>query len=108
MRAMLALTMAVLLSGCAGSPVGDALAGPDAVAAREDAYCRSMGLQFGSAEYANCRLVTGGQRQQRHQAAVQSAFDGAQRSVEAMRPAPLPPRTCTSRPVGNTVVTDCQ
>lgn len=107
MTRLLALLQALLLSGCAGSVIGDAIAGREAVAAREDAYCQSIGLKFGSPEYANCRLVTDGQRQQRHQAAIQSAADGMQRAAENMRPVTSPPRTCTSRPVGNTVVTDC-
>lgn len=105
---ILALGSMLLLTGCAGSVVGDAIAGPEAVASREDAYCQSLGLRFGTPEYANCRLATNGQRQQRHQAAMQSAADGLQRAAENMRPVTLPPRQCISRPVGQTVVTDCQ
>jgi hypothetical protein len=34
------MTAACLLSGCAGSVLDDALAGPEAIANREDAYCK--------------------------------------------------------------------
>ena len=43
MRKTLALLAACLLAGCAGTPVGDALIGPEKLAQQDDAYCRSIG-----------------------------------------------------------------
>jgi hypothetical protein len=54
-RSALALAAFLTLSGCAGSIVGDAIAGPERLAQADDDYCRSIGLQFGTADYANCR-----------------------------------------------------
>lgn len=106
MRPFLAALAAIPLSGCAGSVIGDAISGPEAVAAREDAYCQSIGLRFGTPEYANCRMAVGAERQRAHRAAIDSAASGMQRSIEASRP---PPRTrCVSERDGNTVITDCQ
>ena len=50
-----ALLIAAPLGGCAGSVVGDAIAGPEVLAQRDDNYCRSIGLQFGTPDYALCR-----------------------------------------------------
>jgi hypothetical protein len=36
------------LGGCAGSIVGDAIAGPEKLAQQDDAYCTSIGLNFGT------------------------------------------------------------
>ena len=60
------------LAGCAGSPVGDALAGPEKLAERDDAYCRSIGAQ-GDA-YTHCRLSVTQQRQANHNARLGMAI----------------------------------
>ena len=68
MRFLVIISALFVLSGCAGSPVGDALAGPERLAAQDDSYCQSIGLKFGSNEYANCRLIQSEQRDRRHTA----------------------------------------
>jgi hypothetical protein len=40
--------VAFVLGGCAGSIVGDALAGKEKLAQQDDAYCTSIGLTFGT------------------------------------------------------------
>jgi len=76
--------LAPLLSACAGSPVGDAIAGPEKLAQQDDAYCRSIGAQ-GDA-YTNCRMFMTHQRDQRHTARLGMAMD-------ALSP-PRGPQTC--------------
>ena len=71
MRVLALVVVLCSLGGCAGSIVGDAMAGPEKLAQRDDAYCQSMGLKFGSRDYAQCRLV------QDHQRAVHHARMGA-------------------------------
>jgi hypothetical protein len=46
-KLLASVTAFCLLSGCAGSVIGDAL-NPEGVAEREDGYCTSIGLQFGT------------------------------------------------------------
>lgn len=106
-RVLLVLPLFAALGGCAGSVLGDAIAGPEAVADREDAYCRSIGLQFGTPEYANCRMQTSQGRQNRHQATIQGAAANMQRSIDASRPVQMAPRTCNSSVIGNQVQTNC-
>jgi hypothetical protein len=106
-RAILALPLFIVLGGCAGSVLGDAIAGPEAVAEREDSYCRSIGLQFGTPEYASCRMQTTQGRQARHQMAIQGAAANMQRSIDASRPVQMAPRTCNSSVIGNQVQTNC-
>lgn len=95
------------LSGCAGSVLGDAIAGPEAVAEREDSYCKSLGLYLGTPEYANCRIQTGQGRQNRHQMAIQGAAANMQRTLDANRPVQVAPRTCNSSVIGNQIQTNC-
>ena len=57
MNVIAALIGFLLLSGCAGSPVADAIAGPEKLAQQDDAYCKSIGLNFGTSQYADCRMV---------------------------------------------------
>jgi hypothetical protein len=54
------------LLGCAGSPVGDLIAGPEKLAQQDDAYCKSIGLSFGTQDYANCRMLQDANRESRH------------------------------------------
>jgi hypothetical protein len=112
-RIAMIVALGLTMAGCAGSPVGDAIAGPEAVAAREDAYCRSIGLTLGTPEYANCRMSVNNQRQLRHQAAIQGTAAGLQQwgsqlqigQPQAVRSAP---RQCVSRRMHDQIVTDCQ
>lgn len=64
--ALVALVGSLSLAGCAGSPIGDALAGPQKLAEQDDAYCRSIGAAHGTPEYQNCRQLASLQRDQRH------------------------------------------
>lgn len=65
MRIFLVLPTIALLSGCAGSIVGDSLAGPDKLAARDDAYCKSVGAEPGSDKYYHCRMSMSQRREDR-------------------------------------------
>jgi hypothetical protein len=77
MRIFAAVAGFVLMSGCAGSVIGDGdgIAGPEKLAQQDDAYCRSIGLKFGTPDYANCRMQTTQRREDRHFQAVQSVGD---------------------------------
>jgi hypothetical protein len=48
-RRLLLLTVLILLGGCTGSIVGDALTGPEKLAQQDHAYCRSLAVQAGIA-----------------------------------------------------------
>jgi hypothetical protein len=103
MRASIAVALASTVSGCAGSLLGDAMAGPEAVAAREDAYCQSIGLRFGTPEYANCRMATTHQRQQNHQATIQNFnWTPVQQQQQRLQ------TNCTTRKAYGTTYTDYQ
>lgn len=60
------LLIAFALAGCAGSPIGDSIAGPEKLAAQDDAYCQSIGAAQGSPQYTNCRLIVTQQRETKH------------------------------------------
>jgi hypothetical protein len=64
------LLVPLLLAGCAGSPVGDALAGPEVLAQRDDAYCRSLGVMPNTENYMTCRLTVTQQRNESHAASL--------------------------------------
>lgn len=66
MRIFLVISASFMLSGCAGSIVGDAIAGPERLAQADDNYCRSIGLQFGTSDYASCRENAMGRRDAHH------------------------------------------
>lgn len=80
------------LSGCAGSPVGDALAGPEELARQDNDYCVSIGAA--AAAYSQCRMNMTMMRQQRHQSAFDRAAVGMAVAAAASRPAPTV--TCTT------------
>lgn len=105
MRVFAGFVALSLLSGCAGSPVGDAIAGPEKLAQQDDEYCRSIGARPGTPNYTNCRLTVSQQRDARH--ANRLAIAGAAISSMAPPPAP-PPRTCQSVQVGHVWQTVCQ
>ena len=66
MRFLMILPLCVGLAGCAGSPVGDALAGPEKLAQQDDAYCASIGAQPGTPAYTDCRLRVTQMRENKH------------------------------------------
>lgn len=88
MRVIGAFSGFLLLSGCAGSPVADALAGPEKLAQQDDAYCKSIGLDFGTNQYAGCRMMQDQARAERH--ASSQALLAAGASVVASQPQPAP------------------
>jgi hypothetical protein len=65
MRILGIVVLGAALGGCAGSPVGDAIAGPEKLAQQDDAYCESIGAAKGTPQYTNCRPVTQ-QRETKH------------------------------------------
>ena len=65
MRILGIVALAAALGGCAGSPVGDAIAGPEKLAAQDDAYCNSIGATKGTPAYTDCRLKVTQQREAR-------------------------------------------
>lgn len=66
MRILAIIPTFLALSGCAGSPVGDAIAGPEKLAAQDDAYCESIGATKGTPTYTDCRLKVTQQREDKH------------------------------------------
>lgn len=126
MRSKVKVIFAVIgffaLLGCAGSPVGDLIAGPEKLAQQDDAYCKSIGLSFGSPDYANCRMLQDVNRESRHAQAnaLSDSLLAAGATVASSQPpspqvAPLPnilpppPVHCRSIGTGyGTVQTVCQ
>lgn len=74
--ALPAILAGLALSGCAGSPVGDALAGPEKLAQQDDAYCRSIGAVAGTPQYTSCRLQVTQMRETKHNAARSAMMSG--------------------------------
>lgn len=107
MRNMLvAVTVCVfsgVLAGCAGSPIGDAIAGPEKLAQQDDAYCRSIGAE-GSA-YTNCRLLVSQQRDARHTARLGMAMGAMNNITVAPSSGPV---TCTTTGLSTMRTTTCQ
>jgi len=79
MRTLIGCVMLSLsLGGCAGSIVGDRIAGPEKLAQADDAYCQSIGLQFGTTDYANCREAATARREGRHARGMALVARGAE------------------------------
>jgi hypothetical protein len=76
MRVLLLLPFFAVLGGCAGSPVGDAIAGPEKLAQQDDAYCQSIGAQLGTPTYTDCRLRVTQMRENKHNSARAVAASG--------------------------------
>lgn len=93
MRFLMLFSALFALAGCTGSPVGDALAGPEKLAAQDDSYCQSIGLKFGSNEYANCRLIQSEQRDRRNTARLGIAARSLS-NLSAPRPSSTVTTTC--------------
>ena len=95
-RVALGSLFMVVLSGCAGSVVGDAIRGPERLAADDDAYCQSIGARPGTDAYTSCRMHVTDARDARHG----RALDRAAGAIQASQPSSSQ-TTCTS--FGNTV-----
>lgn len=63
------LSVCVLLAGCQGSVVGDALAGKEGRDSQDDQYCQSIGARKGTDLYVQCRMQVSQNRDMRHAAA---------------------------------------
>jgi hypothetical protein len=98
----LALTfIAPMLAGCAGSIVGDAIAGPEKLAQQDDAYCTSIGLQLGQPDYARCRMMREAARERHHAQSRAMLTTGlAMMAEQPSAPAPAtPPNVVTPQMV---------
>jgi hypothetical protein len=92
MRILGIVALGGALCGCAGSPVADAIAGPEKLAQQDDAYCKSIGLNFGTNQYAGCRMVQSQAREERH-ARAQATGDALLATGAAVAAAqPQPPQ----------------
>lgn len=65
----IAVFLSLLLAGCQGSVVGDALAGKEGRDKQDDAYCQSIGATKGTNLYVQCRMQATQNRDVRHAAA---------------------------------------
>jgi hypothetical protein len=92
---IVAAMSSLLLAGCAGSVIGDAI-NPEGVAQREDAYCTSIGLKLGTPDYANCRMNLQAQTNANHQRALQN-FNNGMRDIANQPPPGTPAVTVYSR-----------
>lgn len=108
-RAFLIFGMFLFISGCANHPLDcatgliawdDCKPGTLGYEKRQDALkqddelCKSYGLVFGTAEYAQCRIALKGQSEANKRAAL---------SILVKKPV-----TCTSSAIGSTSTTTCQ
>jgi hypothetical protein len=108
MRAILGVALLALV-GCAGTPIGDAMTGPEKLAEQDDAYCRSIGAVPNTQTYVQCRMFATQQRQQSHARARANASASLAQAGANMQ-ANNANRTvnCTSRAgVAGTVQTSC-
>lgn len=103
MRILWALPIFVILSGCSGSPLGDAIAGPEKLAQQDDAYCASIGTPAGTPSYPQCRMNLTQMRESKHEGYRNRAMVGLAIASEMNRPTPPPP-TVVCRSMGNTTV----
>jgi hypothetical protein len=98
MKRLFAVATLLALTGCQGTPIGDAMIGPEKLAQMDDQYCRSIGAAPGTAPYMQCRMHKTAERNQSHQAAFRTAgaglqATGAQMQNNAMARRPI---NCTS------------
>lgn len=95
----------VVLAGCQGTPVGDAMIGKEKLAAMDDDYCRSIGAIPGSNPYIQCRMFRTAERNRSHQAAFQRAGASMAATGAAMQNNAIAnrPVNCTSTASGTFV-----
>lgn len=103
-RLLLAAGAAILLAGCQGTPIGDAMIGDEKLAAMDDEYCQSIGAKPGSDAYVQCRMFKTGERQEGHRQAYRRAAGGLAATGASMQRRPV---NCTSAPIGSSVSTTC-
>lgn len=65
-KTALFLALCSPLGGCAGSIVGDAMAGPERLAQRDNDYCQSIGALPGTQAYMSCRMQQDQLRESHH------------------------------------------
>lgn len=94
-----------------------ACATPEQLAKQDDAFCTSLGLNFGTPEYAQCRIAVATDRSQRQQAVSQGlmSLGGAmmlqnqqQYQSPTYTPAPSLQTNCTGYWVGDVWYTTCR
>lgn len=76
---------ALVLAGCQGTPVGDAMIGKEKLAQMDDEYCQSIGARPKSDAYVQCRMFKTSQREQSHRAAFARAGAGMQAAGASMQ-----------------------
>src|SRR5882724_4959820 len=90
----LGLVALLMLPGCAGSVVGDAIKGPEKLAQEDDAYCRSIGAV--GQDYTNCRLLMTQRRDNKHAIAIDRQGGSGRPAIQ-----------CTTMGTGLAVTTTC-
>ena len=81
MRVIGAMALCAALAGCAGSPIGDAIAGPEKLAMQDDAYCQSIGPAKGTPQYTSCRLTVTQQRENKHNIARSALLSSSSSTI---------------------------
>jgi hypothetical protein len=91
------------LGGCAGSLLGDAIAGPEKLAQQDAAYCASIGAPAGTPSHPQCRMNLEQQRTAHHQASAAVMAAGLTLMAQPPPPPPQPPPDTRlfCRPDGN-------
>lgn len=109
MKLAVLLVAGIALTGCQGTPIGDAMIGKEKLAEMDDQYCQSIGARPASDAYIQCRLVKDTERQRNHQAAYRRAGAGLSAAGASMQNNAAMNRqvNCTSTKWGNTVRTNC-
>lgn len=108
---------ALWLAGCQGSLVRGAIEGPEVLAQQDHGYCESIGAEYGSSDYVECRLELNRSREARHE----NARSRIGRSLQAPSSAdttvimdPAAPTSCVTRDIRTSTmskpnyVTTCQ
>lgn len=105
MKQVLILCAIAALSGCQGTPIGDAMIGNEKLARMDDQYCQSIGAKPGTDGYTQCRMFKTSERDRSHQLAFQRAGMGLSAAGASMQNTAYTPQTinCTSTPVSTWV-----
>ena len=105
MKRLVLVCALVGLAGCQGTPIGDAMIGPEKLAQMDDQYCRSIGAAPGSPSYVQCRMFKTSEREQNHRAAFARAGAGLRATGASMQNNAIAnrPVTCTSTTSGTFV-----
>lgn len=97
----------LVVTGCQGTPVGDAMIGSEKLSQMDDQYCQSIGAKPKTDAYVQCRMFKTSQRDQSHQLAFQRAAAGLQATGAQMQQNAYAnrPINCTSTATGTWVGT---